>query len=78
MAARKTAPKKCLDCTGAGETAETVRVGSRKLRDTDHRQAGLGIKLIRPPWWLVAVILLGGYLLADSLLAPLIDSTIAK
>ncbi|MFG2642368.1 hypothetical protein ACGFYP_15540 [Streptomyces sp. NPDC048370] len=36
----------------------------------------LGIKLIRPPWWLVAVILLGGYLLADSLLAPAIDSTI--
>ncbi|MEV6326940.1 hypothetical protein [Streptomyces sp. NPDC051909] len=38
----------------------------------------LGIKLIRPPWWLVAVILLGGYLLADSLFAPLIDSTINK
>jgi hypothetical protein len=37
---------------------------------------GLGIKLIRPPWWLVAVILLGGYLLADSILAPLIDSAI--
>ncbi|MFF5451375.1 MULTISPECIES: hypothetical protein [unclassified Streptomyces] len=37
---------------------------------------GLGIKLIRPPWWLVAVILLGGYLLADSLLAPVIDTTI--
>ncbi|MFF6867260.1 hypothetical protein [Streptomyces sp. NPDC012450] len=37
---------------------------------------GLGIKLIRPPWWLVAVLLLGGYLLADSLLAPVIDSTI--
>ncbi|MEU6945281.1 hypothetical protein ABZ957_08595 [Streptomyces sp. NPDC046316] len=36
----------------------------------------LGIKLIRPPWWLVVVILLGGYLLADSLLAPLIDNTI--
>ncbi|MHA4777459.1 hypothetical protein L1085_023620 [Streptomyces sp. MSC1_001] len=43
MAARKakTAPKKCPDCTGAGETAETVRVGSRKLRDTDHQQAAL-------------------------------------
>ena len=38
----------------------------------------LGIKLIRPPWWLVAVILLGGYLLADSVLAPLIDHTITK
>ncbi|MFC8292464.1 hypothetical protein ACFUJ0_03475 [Streptomyces sp. NPDC057242] len=37
---------------------------------------GLGIKLIRPPWWLVAVLLLGGYLLADSLLAPVIDTTI--
>ncbi|MGW1927411.1 hypothetical protein ACWCQ0_53250 [Streptomyces massasporeus] len=37
---------------------------------------GLGIKLIRPPWWLVAVLLLGGYLLADSLLAPLIETTI--
>ncbi|MDH6541009.1 hypothetical protein [Streptomyces sp. SPB4] len=33
----------------------------------------LGIKLIRPPWWLVAVILLGGYLLAHSVLAPLFD-----
>ena len=37
---------------------------------------GLGIKLIRPPWWLVAVILLGGYLLADSVLAPAIDTAI--
>ncbi|MFC8790108.1 hypothetical protein [Streptomyces cinereoruber] len=37
---------------------------------------GLGIKFIRPPWWLVAVLLLGGYLLADSLLAPVIDTTI--
>ncbi|MDT9693331.1 hypothetical protein Q5762_34405 [Streptomyces sp. P9(2023)] len=36
----------------------------------------LGIKLIRPPWWLVVVILLGGYLLADSVFAPLVDSTI--
>ncbi|MEU9011249.1 hypothetical protein AB0D12_15985 [Streptomyces sp. NPDC048479] len=33
----------------------------------------LGIKLVRPPIWLVAVLLLGGYLLADSLLAPVID-----
>ncbi|MFE7546683.1 hypothetical protein [Streptomyces gardneri] len=38
----------------------------------------LGIKLIRPPWWLVAVILLGGFLLADSILAPLIDTTINR
>ncbi|MBJ6639098.1 hypothetical protein ABZ478_06575 [Streptomyces sp. NPDC005706] len=34
----------------------------------------LGVKLIRPPWWLIAVLLLGGYLLADSLLAPVINS----
>nr|WP_199816637.1 hypothetical protein [Streptomyces sp. NRRL B-24051] len=34
----------------------------------------LGIKLIRPPLWLVAVLLLGGYLLADSFLATAIDS----
>ncbi|MFI0503211.1 hypothetical protein ACH3WN_10130 [Streptomyces albogriseolus] len=33
----------------------------------------LGVKLIRPPWWLIVVLLLGGYLLADSLLAPVID-----
>ncbi|MGW6566926.1 hypothetical protein [Streptomyces sp. NPDC054975] len=38
----------------------------------------LGIKLIRPPWWLVAVILLGGYLLADSFLASAIDTAITK
>ncbi|MCP9958577.1 MULTISPECIES: hypothetical protein [Streptomyces] len=36
----------------------------------------LGVKLVRPPWWLVAVLLLGGYLLADSLLAPVIDSAV--
>ncbi|MFI9422382.1 hypothetical protein ACIG54_02335 [Streptomyces achromogenes] len=36
----------------------------------------LGVKLIRPPWWLVAVLLLGGYLLTDSLLAPVIDSLV--
>ncbi|MER5532175.1 hypothetical protein [Streptomyces mirabilis] len=36
----------------------------------------LGIKLIRPPWWLVAVLLLGGYLLADSLIAPAIDTAV--
>lgn len=36
----------------------------------------LGVKLIRPPLWLVAVLLLGGYLLADSLLAPVIDTAI--
>ena len=36
----------------------------------------LGIKLIRPPWWLVAVLLLGGYLLADSLLSPVFDTAV--
>ncbi|MFF8896096.1 hypothetical protein ACF082_01200 [Streptomyces lydicus] len=36
----------------------------------------LGLKLIRPPWWLVAVLLLGGFLLADSLLAPVIDAAV--
>ncbi|MGW3829284.1 hypothetical protein ACWEAF_45755 [Streptomyces sp. NPDC005071] len=36
----------------------------------------LGIKLFRPPVWLVAVILLGGFLLADSLLAPVIDTAV--
>ncbi|GGZ54012.1 MULTISPECIES: hypothetical protein [Streptomyces rochei group] len=36
----------------------------------------LGIKLIRPPWWLVGVLLLGGYLLADSLLTPVIDTAV--
>ncbi|MEV5999489.1 hypothetical protein AB0M25_09355 [Streptomyces griseomycini] len=33
----------------------------------------LGVKLIRPPWWLIAVLLVGGYLLAESVLAPVID-----
>ncbi|MFC9925424.1 hypothetical protein [Streptomyces sp. NPDC127190] len=36
----------------------------------------LGVKLIRPPGWLVAVLLLGGYLLAHSLLAPAINSLV--
>ncbi|WP_329149515.1 hypothetical protein OIU91_23295 [Streptomyces sp. NBC_01456] len=36
----------------------------------------LGIKLIRPPWWLVAVFLLGGYLLADSFLSSAIDTAV--
>ncbi|MFC1226833.1 hypothetical protein [Streptomyces sp. Sce081] len=36
----------------------------------------LGVKLIRPPWWLIAVLLLGGFLLADSVLAPVIDSAV--
>ncbi|MFJ3339044.1 hypothetical protein [Streptomyces sp. NPDC086766] len=38
----------------------------------------LGVKLWRPPWWLVAVLLIGGYLLADSILAPAIDTAITK
>ncbi|MFD5312817.1 hypothetical protein [Streptomyces ardesiacus] len=36
----------------------------------------LGVKLIRPPWWLIGVLLLGGFLLADSVLAPVIDTAI--
>ncbi|WP_329119690.1 hypothetical protein [Streptomyces sp. NBC_01465] len=36
----------------------------------------LGVKLARPPWWLVAVVLLGGYLLADSFLSPAIETAI--
>ncbi|MER5739806.1 hypothetical protein ACH4Q7_08565 [Streptomyces roseolus] len=38
----------------------------------------LGIKLIRPPWWLVAVLILGGFLLADSLLASVIDAAVSE
>ncbi|MFM9616129.1 hypothetical protein [Streptomyces niveiscabiei] len=30
----------------------------------------LGVQLTRPPWWLVALLLLGGYLIAHSVLAP--------
>ncbi len=33
-----------------------------------------GIKLMRPPTWLVVVLLLGGFLLADTFLAPAIES----
>ncbi|MBZ6171299.1 hypothetical protein KVH24_04475 [Streptomyces olivaceus] len=33
----------------------------------------LGVKLIRPPWWLIAVLLLGGFLVADSVLAPVVN-----
>lgn len=36
----------------------------------------LGVKLIRPPAWLIAVLLLGGFLLANSVLAPAINSLI--
>ncbi|WP_284579047.1 hypothetical protein [Streptomyces sp. 2P-4] len=38
----------------------------------------LGVKLVRPPWWLVAVILLGGFLLAHSFLAPALNTVIDK
>lgn len=39
--ARKPAPAPCPDCGGKGETAETVRVGTRKTRETADRQAAL-------------------------------------
>lgn len=32
---------KCPDCDGKGEIAETVRVGPRKGRATEHRQAAM-------------------------------------
>ncbi|MFJ9903887.1 hypothetical protein ACIRVK_13445 [Streptomyces sp. NPDC101152] len=35
--------------------------------------AVVGIKTLRPPLWLVIVLLTGGYLLADSLFAPAIN-----
>ncbi|WP_327324184.1 hypothetical protein OG735_17885 [Streptomyces sp. NBC_01210] len=33
-----------------------------------------GIKMLRPPAWLIVVLLLGGFLLADTFLAPAIES----
>jgi DnaJ-class molecular chaperone len=40
--ARKPRARKCPDCKGAGETAESIRVGSaRKFRETTDRQAAL-------------------------------------
>ncbi|AJT65641.1 hypothetical protein T261_3981 [Streptomyces lydicus] len=33
-----------------------------------------GIKMIRPPLWLIVLLLLGGFLLADTFLAPAIES----
>ncbi|MGW3625464.1 hypothetical protein [Streptomyces sp. NPDC000880] len=33
-----------------------------------------GIRLMRPPTWLIVVLLLGGFLLADTFLAPAIES----
>ncbi|MEU4150759.1 hypothetical protein [Streptomyces sp. NPDC026659] len=44
MATRKKIPPKpvpCPDCDGRGEVTETVRVGARKGRATDDRQAAL-------------------------------------
>ncbi|MFF5402349.1 hypothetical protein ACFY8K_10690 [Streptomyces misionensis] len=44
MATRKNAKRKpvpCPDCGGKGETSEAVRVGARKGRATDNRQAAL-------------------------------------
>jgi hypothetical protein len=38
----------------------------------------LGVKLVRPPWWLVIVLLLGGYLVADSFLSPVIGTALSK
>ncbi|WP_169314350.1 hypothetical protein [Streptomyces piniterrae] len=34
----------------------------------------LGIKLARPPWWLVALLLLGGFLVAGSSLGPTVGN----
>ncbi|MFJ8022061.1 hypothetical protein [Streptomyces sp. NPDC096311] len=36
----------------------------------------LGVKLVRPPWWLVAVLLLGGYLIAHSVLGPVVGAAV--
>ncbi|ASN25425.1 MULTISPECIES: hypothetical protein [Streptomyces] len=36
----------------------------------------LGVKLARPPWWLVAVLLVGGYLVAGSFLAPALGTVL--
>ncbi|MGW3066230.1 hypothetical protein ACWDA8_22665 [Streptomyces sp. NPDC001130] len=36
----------------------------------------LGVKHVRPPWWLVALLLLGGYLLAHSVLGPVVGSLV--
>ncbi|MFD7602644.1 hypothetical protein ACFWAN_19280 [Streptomyces mirabilis] len=39
--AAKPRVKKCSDCKGSGEIAETVRVGARKGRATGDQQAAL-------------------------------------
>ncbi|MFJ7154480.1 hypothetical protein ACIQUQ_06040 [Streptomyces sp. NPDC101118] len=38
----------------------------------------VGVKYLRPPGWLVVVLLVGGYLLADSFLSPAVDTVITK
>ncbi|NYV73867.1 hypothetical protein [Streptomyces sp. UH6] len=38
--------------------------------------AWLGIRLWRIPLWLVTVLVLGGFLLADSILAPAVNALI--
>ncbi|MFF4804464.1 hypothetical protein ACFY1U_39840 [Streptomyces sp. NPDC001351] len=35
--------------------------------------AAVGVKTLRPPLWLVIVLLIGGYLAANSLFAPLFN-----
>lgn len=36
----------------------------------------LGIKLTRPPMWLVVLLLLGGYLVAGSFLGPAVGALV--
>ncbi|MGW2515956.1 hypothetical protein ACWC09_02780 [Streptomyces sp. NPDC001617] len=36
----------------------------------------LGVKLTRPPVWLVVLLLLGGYLIAGSFLGPAVGSLV--
>ncbi|MFF4504620.1 hypothetical protein [Streptomyces sp. NPDC001401] len=36
----------------------------------------LGVKLTRPPVWLVVLLLLGGYLIAQSFLGPVVGSVV--
>jgi hypothetical protein len=38
--------------------------------------AYLGIRLVRPPLWLVAALLLAGYLSADTFIGTAIDSVL--
>ncbi|MEU1406943.1 hypothetical protein ABZ471_32150 [Streptomyces sp. NPDC005728] len=38
----------------------------------------LGVKHVRPPWWLVALLLIGGYLIAGSFLGPAVGTVIDK